>query len=725
MTRPQLETDTLYEHAFLRAKIGMAVVALNGRFQKVNPSLCKLTGYSEAELLTMTFLDITHPDDARTGELLRAKLIEGTLDDYQNEKRYIRKDGVHVWVQMNVTVVRDGAGEPQVYVTQMQDISARKRAEHVLQRHMQQYKSLFDNHPDIVYAVSMDGELTSMNDSVERITGFTAAEWRADFPPLLEEDIRYVLSHANEGSLDTYRIETTVPHKDGGTVHLSVTHAPIIVDGEAVGIYGIAKDITKQTKLFRQLKESERNYRMLAENSLDVIARFNAFGVFTYVSPSSSAVLGYAPEELIGVEGMSLVHPEDVPKLEARYTDPDFYPDERKATYRYRTKSGEYVWIESRTKSFRGRLSGKVTEHLSLLRDVTERESERMRLREAEEQYRSIVEHSPDAILITANGRFAYVNETAVALLGAKDKSQLYGIDPFSIVHPDYRSAAVLRRKLVLEDKRVAEQTQSVYYRFDGRTIDVEVKSIPSFYHNTEAVHTIIRDITERKKTEELMQQSEKLSAAGQLAAGIAHEIRNPLTSLKGFLRLMERRGVSKPQYYRIMNEELTRVETILSELLLLAKPNSTVMDRRDVTTILRSVVGLLETQANLRNVEFTLRLPEAPLEIVGDENQLKQVFINFVKNAIEAMPDGGAIHIGAAAENGEAVLRFADQGHGIPEEKLPLVGRPFFTTKEYGTGLGLSVSYRIIEAHQGRIDVDSVVGRGTAFTVFLPLAPS
>jgi len=725
LTRPQLETDSLYQHAFLHAKIGMAVVALNGRFQKVNPSLCKLTGYSEDELLTMTFLDITHPDDAGIGERLRAKLIEGTMDDYQNEKRYIRKDGVHVWVQMNVTVVRDEAGEPQVFVTQMQDISARKRAEHVLQRHMQQYKSLFDNHPDIVYAVSLDGELLSLNDSCERITGYAAAEWRDDFPPLLEEDIRNSLRHANEGSLDTYRIETTVPHKDGGTVHLSVTHAPIIVDGEAVGIYGIAKDITQQTKLFRQLRESERKYRLLAENSLDVIARLNAFGVFTYVSPSASAVLGFAPEELVGAEGKSFVHPDDVQRLEERYADQELQPDERLSTFRFRKKSGEYVWIESRTKSFRGRLSGKVTEHLSLLRDVTERETERMRLREAEEQYRSIVEHSPDAIFISVGGRFAYVNETAVELLGARDKGQLYETDPFSIIHPEYRPAAEERRKIVLEDKRVAEQTQSVYYRLDGRAIDVEVKSIPSFYNNTEAVHTIIRDITERKKTQELLQQSEKLSAAGQLAAGIAHEIRNPLTSLKGFLYLMQNGKTSKPYYYRIMNDELTRVETILSELLLLAKPHSTVMDKRDVAAILRSVVGLLETQANLRNVELSLRLPEAPMTIVGDDNQLKQVFINFVKNAIEAMPDGGAIDIRASAEDGKAIIRFADQGHGIPEENMSLVGKPFFTTKEYGTGLGLSVSYRIIEAHRGAIAVDSVVGLGTTFTVSLPLAPA
>ncbi|WP_309120582.1 PAS domain S-box protein [Paenibacillus sp.] len=717
MTLPQMETDSLFQHAFFHAKIGMAVVALNGRFQKVNPSICKLTGYSEAELLTMTYLDITHPDDAGVGERMRAKLIEGTMDDYQNEKRYIRKDGVHVWVQHTLSVVRDADGVPQVFVTQLQDISARKKAEHLLQRHMQQYKSLFDEHPDLVYAVSMDGELTSLNHSVERITGYTADAWRSAFPKPLEEGVRHALEHAHEGSLDTFRFETEVPHADGSKVHLSVTHAPIIVDGEAVGVYGIAKDITQQARLIRQLKESERKYRLLAENSLDVIVRYNPFGILTYVSPSSASVLGFLPEELVGVDAMSLVHPEDVVSLR------ETFADERLSTFRCRTKYGDYVWIESRTKSIRGKQTGKATEYIAVLRDVSEREAERRRLRDAEEQYRELVEHSPDAIFVGVGGRFAYVNDTAVALLGAKNKEQLYELDPLTLIHPAYRDASVARRRMVERDKRVAELAQSVFVRLDGKAIDVEVKSIPTIYNDREAVHTIVRDVTERKKTEALLQQSEKLSAAGQLAAGIAHEIRNPLTSLKGFLHLMQTGAAQKPHYFRIMNDELSRVETILGELLILAKPHSFVMATRDTTALLRSVGSLLETQANLRGIELSLDLPAEPLHVYGDDNQLKQVFINLVKNGIEAMPDGGLFVIRARAEGDRAIIRFVDEGSGIPEEKLPFIGRPFFTTKEYGTGLGLSVSYKIIEAHRGTVSVTSIVNEGTSFTIALPLA--
>ncbi|HZG58003.1 PAS domain S-box protein [Paenibacillus sp.] len=841
MTLPSLDTDSLFLHAFNHSAIGMAIVGLSGTFRRVNPSLCRLTGYPEAELVTKTFVDITHPDDVSPGERMRAELIEGTADSYQHEKRYIRKDGVHIWVHLSVSVVRDSIGQPLFFVSQIQDISHRKRAEHLLKSHMQQYKSLFDENPDLVYAVTLDGEVTSINGSVERITGYKASDWSLELPAPLRDGMRYALEHANEGSMETYRFETSIPRKDGGFVHLDVTLVPILVDGEAVGVYGIAKDVTKQAKLIHQLRESERKYRLLAEHSLDMIARFNPFGVFTYVSPSVAAVLGYTPEELIGTDGLALVHPEDAKSITAFYGT-DATSDEQLTVFRSRTKNGDYIWIEGRTKSVRGR-SGKVTEHIAVLRDVSDREAERARLREVEElyqliagnardiitiggpdgtvryvspavtsllgyapeeivgktsaewyhpedleqlrrrsfadedvfwgrvlhkngayvwfetsvkfirnaagevdkilgvsrdiserkraeqelkareeQYRQIVEHSPDAILISINGRFVYVNETAVELFGAASKEQLLSVEPLTLVHPDYRRLALQRRRFVQERRDVAELTECTYVRLDGRALDVEVKSIPTVYQDEDAVHTIVRDIAERKKARALMAQSEKLSAAGQLAAGIAHEIRNPLTSLKGFLQIMQR-GTSKPHYYGIMNEELNRIESILTELLLLAKPHVTAMTHVPLRSIVERVVGLLESHANLKNIELAVRWPSDPLRIYGDENHLKQVFINFVKNAIEAMPDGGVIRIEGEAAEGMAVVRCVDQGHGIPAEKLPLVGRPFFTTKEYGTGLGLSVSYSIVEAHRGSVAVESVAGRGTTFTVKLPLA--
>ena len=219
--------------------------------------------------------------------------------------------------------------------------------------------------------------------------------------------------------------------------------------------------------------------------------------------------------------------------------------------------------------------------------------------------------------------------------------------------------------------------------------------------------------------------QSEKLAAAGQLAAGIAHEIRNPLTSLKGFLQLLKSGSSSaakREAYVTIMLEELERIEQILDELLVLSRPRAAKFARAGIAQMIRHVVLLLQPQAVMRGVEIrVLPIPDE-VYIYCDENQIKQVLINIVKNGIEAMERGGVLTIEAGAERDIAEIRVADQGTGIPPDKLERLGSPFFTTKENGTGLGLTVCYRIVRNHGGKIEVDSRPGEGTTFTICLPV---
>lgn len=233
----------------------------------------------------------------------------------------------------------------------------------------------------------------------------------------------------------------------------------------------------------------------------------------------------------------------------------------------------------------------------------------------------------------------------------------------------------------------------------------------------------VAENITERKHTEEALRKSELLSAVGQLAAGIAHEIRNPLTALKGFTKLMGAQS-NNSKYTEIMTDELDRIETIISELLILAKPQGVQFHEKDLVTVLQEVIMLLDTQAILNNVEIVseFELEECPVLCI--DNQLKQVFINLVKNAIEAMPNGGQIQVTVShAGDGQAMIQVADQGVGIPHEKLQSLGQPFYTTKEKGTGLGLMMSFKIIENHNSTMSVNSKVGVGTTFEVRVPLA--
>lgn len=231
-----------------------------------------------------------------------------------------------------------------------------------------------------------------------------------------------------------------------------------------------------------------------------------------------------------------------------------------------------------------------------------------------------------------------------------------------------------------------------------------------------------VQDISERKRAEEFMNNSEKLTVAGQLAAGIAHEIRNPLTAIKGFFQIMEHEFTDKKMYFEVINTEMERIETILNELLVLSKPQKTNYKQKNITTILHHVTTLLKTQTNLHNIEITERIDSNLPPIYCDENQLKQVFINFLKNSIEAMDSGGRIHIEVSKmETSMLLVRFKDEGPGIPDHVLKRIGEPFFTTKENGTGLGIMICKQIIENHRGNMHIESGP-LGTIVEVELPI---
>lgn len=249
---------------------------------------------------------------------------------------------------------------------------------------------------------------------------------------------------------------------------------------------------------------------------------------------------------------------------------------------------------------------------------------------------------------------------------------------------------------------------------------------VPLFYKNGKRKGLVVigRDITEKKQTEEQLRRTEKLSVVGELAASVAHEIRNPLTSLKGFVQLFRSEAKDEKQlaHYDIMLNELDRINHIVGELLILAKPQKISVSKQSINNILNDVLSLLETQAHMNNVNIVFKATEE-LEIVCSENQLKQLFINIVKNAIEASKEQDDVTITLERKNNEEIfIAVEDKGVGISEEFLTRIGEPFYSSKEKGTGLGLTVSMKIVEQHGGKINFKSEKNIGTRVEITLPI---
>jgi PAS domain S-box-containing protein len=365
-----------------------------------------------------------------------------------------------------------------------------------------------------------------------------------------------------------------------------------------------------------------------------------------------------------------------------------------------------------------------IESYLKLYR-LNNRLSEMYKMVEASEaKYRLIAENTSDLIMVMdKDHNLTYFSPSHEMVLGYQS-NELEAVKICRFIRPD----DVDLFKSTIDGMFHHKEFKSIEFSLNhkrGQWIEFESRCVPVEGENGEVEHIVIisRDISERKKAEEILLQSEKLSIVGELAAGVAHEIRNPLTTIKGFIQLYKREN-GADEINDLLLSELGRIETITSEMLTLGKPQAVHLYRTNLRELVENTLELLSPQAHMENIQFNLCVAEGEFFIIGEKNQLKQVFLNVLKNAMESMTEGGTIHINLyKGEKGECVLSVKDEGCGIPEEILPRLGEPFYTLKEKGTGLGLMICNKIIKQHHGSITYHSKEQQGTLVEIKLPLA--
>ncbi|GIO07080.1 hypothetical protein J31TS6_31080 [Brevibacillus reuszeri] len=362
------------------------------------------------------------------------------------------------------------------------------------------------------------------------------------------------------------------------------------------------------------------------------------------------------------------------------------------------------------------------------LREVDNRHHTEL-FEEGQENFHLITENMTDMVFVYGQNRVPkYISASLAMLLGYTADELMQMEDRSKLIHPE----DLEKVEKVFTSSWTKETVTTILYRMlhrDGHWLHVEsrYKPIKENGGKVDSIMILSRDVTELIRAKELLRQSDKLSALGQLAAGIAHEIRNPLTSLRGFVQLLQSSlEDNQKRYCEIMLAELDRINFIVSELLVLAKPQGVKYQQKDIAKIVGDVISFLDSQANLNNIQIHTSIQSKLPFVSCEENQLKQVFLNICKNAIEALPDGGEIYVEVVRES-SSYLRVCirDTGCGIDSVHIPRLGEPFYTTKENGTGLGLMISSRILEDHGGSIRIESKRQQGTTVSILLPVSAS
>lgn len=349
--------------------------------------------------------------------------------------------------------------------------------------------------------------------------------------------------------------------------------------------------------------------------------------------------------------------------------------------------------------------------------------------------YENIIENLPDGIAVIDKDLFVKIfNQKMEELTGFSSRKVLG--KPFETSFVESPSLKALINKVLKSGKTYTDFDQILKKR-DGTSIPVGITVSPSIDSegDTQGAVLIVRDLTGIKKLEEALRRSDRLSSLGTLSAGMAHEIKNPLVGIRGAAQLLKEElpGEDTKEYINVILKEVDRINRIVEELLTISHPQKPQFKPVNIHRLLDEILMLEKTAIKGKRIVFVQGYDPSLPHIMGDEKQLIQVFLNLIRNSIESMPDGGEIvlttrissqHV-VKSHTGTVLVEIRDNGRGVPLEIKEEIFTPFFTTKKKGTGLGLTISNRIVDEHNGRLEIQSDENRGTTARVYLPAVAS
>ncbi|UCE60217.1 MAG: PAS domain S-box protein [Phycisphaerales bacterium] len=729
-----------------------------GDIVDVNRTTCEMFGYSRDEALRLAVEDVSLGEPPFSQEDARRKMRKAAEEGTQVfEWLGKRKDGEMFWVE--VCLKRAVIGGKERILAFIRDITERRQAAEALQTERDFAESLIETAQAIVLVLDPQGRIVRFNPHLEELSGYRLEEvkgkdWFDTFLPERDwEPIRSLFARA-VGDIQTRGNVNPIVTKDGRERDIEWYDKTLKdSDGNVIGVLAIGQDITERRQAEEALRKSEIRLREIAETIEDVF----------WVTDWSSHKTVFATQAYERIWGRPL---QDLYNDVGNWADA-IYPDDRQHAwdmfvelgeghvydeeYRIIRPDGSMRWIRDRGFPIRTE-EGQVTRVVGVAQDITGRKSMEEKLRESETRFRELFKNMTSGVAVyeakndgedfifedlnEAGGRLS--GTTARKVVGRSILEAFPGVREmglFEVFQRVWKTGNAERHPVSLyEDERLTKWFENQVYKLPSGEIVAVYDDITEQKLAEEAARRaqeqlleFQRSETERirieldKVREQLVNQT-RLAAVGQVAASIAHELRNPLGAVRNAAYYLKRHVASEnpklPEYLWIIDNEVSAADRVIRDMMEMARAKEPFKETVDLGRMIRKVSAQLCPQ---ETVDLRLSLESEPFTVRADPGQLQQVIANLLTNAVQATSGKGEIIVDARRSGDYDKIEVRDSGSGICIEDLERVFEPLFTTKARGTGLGLTICRQIIERHGGTIDLVDEEGRGATFRIRLP----
>ena len=719
---------------------GIIVFDEDYRIEFANTIASELTEYPKEKLMRMDFRCLLNERDVGYLKQMHSEVGADESKRVCTEMEVVTARGHKRDAEVCITIAEMEKDRVKTYAY-LRDITARKRMEREIREATKRFEKIAEMGEDGIIVFDEDSRIEFANQMAAEMMGLSKGDiiGREFFSLIGKRDEEFLeeMVMRGEGLGQKVCTEMSIETPQGQVKEAEVCLAPTRSEDGRIKTYAYVRDITERKKFERDLKESEEKFRNLFERVRHGLFISSKEGRFLDCNQAMWGLLGYEnKEEFLKIDIAKDLYgnPEDRKTFQGLVEKLGFVKD---FEVEFKKKNNERITVLLTADAKRDQ-GGKIIGYEGIDIDISDRKRMERELKEANGFLMKLIESSVDGIIVTTmKGNILIFNKGAENILGYKEEEVVGKLNIRSIYPPGV--AKEVMEKLRSPDYGGVGKLTSfpiLHRRKDGEMIEGDLSaSIIYDEEGNEIVSIgIFKDLRERlrmerelQKTQQALLQSEKLAAMGRLTSQIAHELNNPIYGIMNTLELLKTEVPPESKRRRILElslSETQRLSEMLRNMLSFSKPEEEKRRPIKINELVEGILLVMEKQMREANINVETYFDNEIPEIMASTNQMRQVMLNLIKNAKEAMPKGGTLTARTSQEDDKVFIRIQDTGIGIPEEIRDKIFEAFFTTKQKvkGVGLGLSVCYGIMKDHGGEIKVESEEEKGTTFIISLPI---